>query len=73
MKQLESGFKKTINWNKYQSKQIDQEQNRDFDYLNDSITQVVSRLFVLLFENRTDRTVHTGYNIPKVETKYDNY
>ena len=73
MKQLESGFKKTINWNKYQSKQIDQEQNRDFDYLNDSITQVVSRLFVLLFENRTDRTVHTGYYIPKVETKYDNY
>ena len=73
MKQLESGFKKTINWNKYQSKQIDQEQNRDFDYLNDSITQVVSRLFVLLFENRTDRTVHTGYYIPKVEIKYDNY
>ena len=73
MKQLESGFKKTINWNKYQSKQIDQEQNRDFDYLNDSMTQVVSRLFVLLFENRTDRTVHTGYYIPKVEIKYDNY
>ena len=27
-KQLESGFKRTINWNKYQSKLTDQEQNR---------------------------------------------
>ena len=29
----------------------------------------MNRLFVLLFENRTDRKVHTKYYIPKVEIK----
>ena len=33
LKQLESGFKRTIYWNKYQSKLTDQEQNRYFDHL----------------------------------------
>ena len=32
LKQLESGFKRTINWNKYQSKVTEQGQNRYFDY-----------------------------------------
>ena len=32
----------------------------------------MNRLFVLLFENRTDRKVSTKYYIPKVETKYYN-
>ena len=31
MKKLESGFKRTVNWNKFQSKLTDQEQNRYFD------------------------------------------
>ena len=34
--------------------------------------QGVNRLFVLSFENKTDRTVHTLYYFPKVEIKgYD--
>ena len=31
LKQLESGFKRMINWNKYQSKLTEQEQNRHLD------------------------------------------
>ena len=58
LKQLESGFKRIIIWNKHQSKLTDQEQNRYFDYLIDQSFQVVIRLFVLLFENRTYRTAH---------------
>ena len=45
-----------FNWNKWQSKQTDQEQNRILDYLIDSSFQGVNRLFVLLFENRSDGT-----------------
>ena len=33
LKQLESGFKRTINWNKYQSKITEQAQNRYFKFL----------------------------------------
>ena len=69
LKQLESGFKRTINWNKYQSKPTDQEQIRYFDYLIDPNFHGVNRLFVLSFENRTDKNAHTGYYIPKVETR----
>ena len=53
LQQLKSGFKRTINWNKYQSKAILQEQNRHLDYLIDSSFQEVGRLFVLSFENNT--------------------
>ena len=34
-KQLESGFKRTIDWNKYLAKTINQAQNRYLDYLID--------------------------------------
>ena len=61
LKQLEFSFKRIINWNKYQSKLTDQEQNRYFDYSIDPNFQGVNRLFVLSFENRTDRTGHTGH------------
>ena len=69
MKQLKSGFKITINWNKYQSKLENKEQNKYFNYLVDPIFQGVSRLFVFSFENRTDREVHTKYYIPKIKIK----
>ena len=32
LQQLESGFKRTINWNKYQSKVTQQTQNRNLDF-----------------------------------------
>ena len=69
MKQLESGFKRTINCNKYQSKLEDKEQNRYFDYLIDWSFQEINRLFNLSLENRNDRKVQTKYYIPNVEIK----
>ena len=66
LKQLESGFKRTINSNKYQSKLKEQAQNRYLDYLIDPNFHGVNRIFVLLFENRTDRKVHTGCFLPKI-------
>ena len=60
LKQLESAFKRTINWNKYQA------QNRYLDYLIDPSFQGVNRLFVLSFKHKYDRNVHTGYFLPEV-------
>ena len=55
--QLESGFKGTINWNKYQSKATVQAWNQYLDYLIDPIFQGVNRLFALLFKNRRTKRV----------------
>ena len=59
LKQLESGFKRTINWNKCQLKVTEQVLNRYLDYLVYPSFQVVNRLFVLSFENTTDGNVLT--------------
>ena len=72
LQQLKSGFKRTINWNKYQSKIATQGPNPYLDYLIDPSFQGVNRLFVLSYENITDRTVHTEYFLPKVEIKDHN-
>ena len=57
LKQLESDFKRTINWNKYQCKKTNQTQNRCLDFLVDPSFQGVNRLFVLSFENKGDREI----------------
>ena len=54
LKQLEPGFKRTINWNKCPSKITTQTQNRYSDFLIDSSFQRVNRLFVLPFEKEND-------------------
>ena len=69
MQQLKSGFKRGINWNKYQSKVLMQASIPYLDYLIDPSFQEVNRLFVLSFENSTDRTVHTKYYLPTAEMK----
>ena len=51
LKYLESGFKRTINWNKYQSKKANQTQNKYFDFLIDPSFQGVNRIFVLSFKD----------------------
>ena len=66
MQQLKSGFKTTINCNKYQSKVIIQAPNPYLDYLIDPSFQGVNRLFVLSFENTTDRALNTKYYLPNV-------
>ena len=44
--QLKSGFKRTSNWNKHQSKISTERQNQYLDYLIDPSFQGVNRLFV---------------------------
>ena len=66
LQQLKSSSKRTTNWNKYQSKVTIQTPNPYLDYLIDPNFQGVNRLFVLSFENNTDRTVRTKYYLPTV-------
>ena len=58
---LKSGFKRTINWNKHQSKTTIQRQNQYLDYLIDPSLQGVKSIFVLSFENNVHKTLHTKY------------
>ena len=67
LQQLKSGFKKTINWNKYESSIKTFAQNRYLNYLINPSFQGVNRLFVLSFENENVRTSHSTYYLPKVE------
>ena len=67
--QLESDLKRTFIRINGHSKLTDQEQSKYFEYLINPSFQRVNRLFILLFENRTDRKVHIKYYIPKVEIK----
>ena len=69
LQQLKSGFKRTINWNKYESSVKTFAQNRYLNYSINPSFQGVNRLFVLSFENENDRTSHLTYYLPKVEIK----
>ena len=72
LQQLKSGFKRTINWNKYQSSVKTYEQNAYLNHLVDPSFQGVNRLLVLSFENENDRTSQSTYYLAKVEIKdYD--
>ena len=46
LQQLKSGFKRTINWNKYQSKPESLRRNQYLNYLINPSFQGVNRLFV---------------------------
>ena len=70
---MKSSFKRTINWNKYQSKVTIQAPNPYLEYLIDPSFQGVNRLFVLSFENSTDRKVHTKYYLPTEEINDCNF
>ena len=69
LQQLKSSFKRTINWNKYESNIKTLAQNRYLNHLINPSFQGVNRLFVLSFENENDRTSHSTYYLPKVEIK----
>ena len=69
LKQLESGFKRTINWNKYLAKTTNQAQNRYLDFLIDPSFEGVNRLFVLSFKDDVGRESHRKYYLPTVEIK----
>ena len=69
LQQFKSGFKRTINWNKFQSKVRLQVQNPYLDLLIDPSFQGVNILFVLSFGNKDDRKVNTKYYLPTVEIR----
>ena len=69
LQQLRSRFKRVINWNKHLSKPELLAQNSNLNHLVEPSFQGVKRLFVLAFENDTQRTSHSGYYLPNVEIK----
>ena len=50
LKQLKTGFKKTIKWKKYRSQMTAQPQNNNLNYLVDPTFTNVNRLFVFSFQ-----------------------
>ena len=55
MKQLESSFKRTVRWDKYQSKITDQAQHWHLDFLIDPSFQGANKLLVWSFGEKKDR------------------
>ena len=69
LEQLNSGFKRTIKWNKYRSEMTYQSETNNLNYLIDPTFIKVNGLFVLSFENEEGRTSFSKYYTPKVEIK----
>ena len=69
LEQLETGFKRTIKWNKYRSEMSKQTKTNNLNYLVDPTFTNMNRLFVLTFENEEDRSSFSKYYVPKVEIK----
>ena len=67
LRQLKSGFKVTVNWNKYLSKPELLTQKPNLNHLMKPSFQGVNRLFVLSFENDTQRINIKRYYLPNVE------
>ena len=61
-----------INWNKYLSKPELLAQNLNLNHLVEPSFQGVNRLFVLAFEDDTQRTSNERYYLPNVEIKVSN-
>ena len=67
--QLKSGFKRTINWNKYLIKPALLAPNSNLNHLVVPNFQGVNRFFVLAFENDKQRASNKKYYLPNVEIK----
>ena len=72
LQKLKSGFKTVINWNQHLSKPESFRRNANLNYLVEPSFQGINRLFHLAFEGDTQRTSHSGYNLPNVEIKHYN-
>ena len=71
LQHLKSGFKRIINWNKYEF-ELDIKtyaQNRYLNHLINPSFQWVIRLFLIPFENEDQRKSHSTYYLPKIEIK----
>ena len=69
LEQLKCGFKRTVNWNKYQSKISTETKNQYLDYLIDPRFQEVNRVFILSFENEVQQKSYKRYYFPNIEIK----
>ena len=71
LQQIKLGFKYTVSWNKHINQKNNTITKPILGFLIDPSFLGVKGLFMLPFENSQDRTSHTGYYLPKVETKGD--
>ena len=76
LEKLKSGFKITIEWNKYRSQMTIQNNNNNLNYLIDPTFTNVNRLFVLSYERieqddveKDCRDSFLHYYVPKVQIK----
>ena len=73
LQQLKSGFKRTSNWNKYQSKLSMERTNQYLDNLIESRYSGVNTFFALSFEDNDNRTSYRQYFLPTIEIKCCNF
>ena len=66
---LKNRFKRTINWNKYLIKPELLAQNANLNHLIETSFQGLNRLFILAFEDDTQRISRKRDYIPNVEIK----
>ena len=69
---MNSGFKGTINWNKYLGRDPAVDPDHNLHYLVSSIFQRVNKICVLSFENEKGRKGHATYYLLKAEVKDHN-
>ena len=67
--QSKSGFKRTINWNKYLAKPELLAKNPNLNHLLEPSFQGVNIIFLLAFQNDAQRPSNKRYYFPNVETK----
>ena len=66
LQQLESRFRRLINWNRYQLKAVIQAQNQHLDYLINRLFQGVNRCCQSLFEEPVKNNIRTYENFRKI-------
>ena len=72
LEQLQSGFKRTVKWNKYRSQMIIQNNNKNLNYLIDLKFTKINRLFVLSFARNAGgdhRDSFSHYYVSNIEIK----
>ena len=69
LQQLKTGFKITINWNKYWPYPTPQTRNQYLNHLTDPSFQGVNRLFVLSFEDDAYQRSSKWYFLQTIEIK----
>ena len=69
LQQLKSGFKRVVNWNKYLSKPELLTQNPNLNHLIEPSFQGINGLFIVAYEDDTQRTSAKRYYLPNVEIK----